>query len=144
MPPEEMLAKASEKKLKLWFKKGKDGKYKFKTLDDLEKDGLRSKIKVRKMCYDIESLDDISLVIPCLHDEDEDKVKKVNIKGLCFVHFLKGILKWEPDQRYTPSMALQHPFLTKLEWDPSFTPIPDEAKEEEKKQQQYVIFALMS
>jgi len=57
----------------------------------------------------------------------------------CFVHFLKGILQWEPSSRYTPAMALQHPFITGLEFDPSFTPIPDSVKDASRaKKQQYV------
>jgi len=143
MPPDEMLAKASEKKVKMWFKRDETGKYQLKTVEDLEKEGLKNKIKVRKMCYKIQTLDDVALVISCLHDEYEGEVKKPNIKGLCFVHFLKGILRWEPEQRYSPSMALQHPFITGLEWGPDFTPIPDEVKEIEKKQQQYVTLKLI-
>jgi dual specificity protein kinase YAK1 len=138
MPPDEMLARANEKKVKTWFKRDENGKYKLKTVEELEKEGLKNKIKVRKMCYKIQTLDDVALVIPCLHDEYQGKVKKANTKGLCFVHFLKGILKWEPEERYSPSMALQHPFITGLEWSPEFTPTPDEVKETEKKQQQYV------
>ena len=138
MPPEKMLTKSNEKKLKMWFKKGESNQYSLKTLEDLEKEGLKSKIKVRKMCYDIKNLDDISLVISQLNEENETKLKKPNSKGECFVHFLKGILRWEPELRYTPSMALQHPFITGLEFDSNFVPISDEIKEEEKKTQQYV------
>ena len=90
------------------------------------------------MYYDINNLDDISLVISQLKEEHETKLTNPNSKGECFVHFLKGILRWEPELRYTPSMALQHPFITGLEFDPNFVPIPDEIKEEEKKAQQYV------
>lgn len=138
MPSDAILARADEKKLKEWFKKDKTGKYQLKTLEELEREG-KDKPKVRNMCYGLQSLDDIPLVISCLHDEYEEEVKKPNDKGLCFVHFLKGILRWEPELRYSPSMALQHPFITGLEWDPKFTPLPDEAKEIEKKEQQYVM-----
>ena len=137
MPSEQMIAKASEKKLKMWFKKGEDGKHCLKTLEDLDKEGLKGKIKVRKMCYEINKLDEILSVVPNLSEEAE-KSKKGKTKGECFVHFLKGILRWEPELRYTPSMALQHPFITGLEWDPNFAPVADEVKEAEKKQEQYV------
>lgn len=29
-----------------------------------------------------------------------------------FVHFLKQILKWDPNDRITPAEALQHPWVT--------------------------------
>ncbi len=141
MPPESMLKKASEKKLKMWFKKDEAGRYQLKTLEDLDRDGLKDKAKVQKMCFEINSMDEIALVIPQLHDVETtpEAGKKADVKGKCFVHFLKGVLQWEPEARYTPSMALQHPFITGLEWTPSFVPIPDSAKDgTSKKPQQYV------
>lgn len=31
----------------------------------------------------------------------------------CFLHFLQGLLRWEPSKRWTPLQTAQHPFLTK-------------------------------
>lgn len=42
----------------------------------------------------------------------------------CFIHFL-GILKWDPRDRWTPYMALQHPFITRIKFDKNFKPEPD-------------------
>ena len=150
MPPEGMLERANEKKVKMWFKKDSTGRYALKTLDDLAREGLKEKAKVRKMCYEMQSLDEIALVIPNLHEAAENGAlspaeqteKLPSSKGECFVHFLKGILQWEPTIRYTPSMALQHPFITGLGWDPSFVPIPDSVKDPTGKKQQFVFFVI--
>lgn len=59
MPPDAMIKRANEKKVKMWLKKDESGTYQLKTLDDLAKEGLQDKAKVRKMCFEIQSLDDI-------------------------------------------------------------------------------------
>jgi hypothetical protein len=30
-----------------------------------------------------------------------------------FIHFLKGVLNIDKDQRWTPTMAMGHPFITR-------------------------------
>jgi len=148
MPPESMMKNANEKKRKMWFKQDATGKYSLKTLEELEAEGLKDKAKVRNMCFEINSLDDVSKVIKKLQETPEpdlenyspilEKLKKAGSKGECFAHFLKNILRWEPELRYTPLMALQHPFVTGLEFDPSFVPLPDPEKDTSQKKQQYV------
>jgi len=64
MPPDSMIKRANEKKVKMWLTKDENGAYRLKTLEEVTKDGLQDKAKVRKMCYDIQSLDDIMTTIP--------------------------------------------------------------------------------
>ena len=47
----------------------------------------------------------------------------------CFIDFLKGILRIEKEFRWTPSMALEHPFITRTMFTGHFEP----KREEEKK-----------
>jgi serine/threonine protein kinase len=39
-----------------------------------------------------------------------------------FIDFLKGILRIDKDQRWTPSMAMEHPFITREAWTGPFEP----------------------
>lgn len=39
-------------------------------------------------------------------DESNEKTRKP------FIHFLKGLLQFDPCERWTASQALQHPFIT--------------------------------
>jgi dual specificity protein kinase YAK1 len=51
----------------------------------------------------------------------------------CFIHFLKGILKWNHKERWTPEMAMQHPFISQTPFSPDFEPVPEQVKQKEKK-----------
>jgi len=42
-----------------------------------------------------------------------------------FAHFLNGLLCLNPDERWTPREAAQHPFITKQEWQGYFMPEED-------------------
>jgi hypothetical protein len=39
-----------------------------------------------------------------------------------FVDFLKGVLRIDKDTRWTPSMAMEHPFITREIWSGPFEP----------------------
>ncbi|EIE78109.1 hypothetical protein G6F46_005224 [Rhizopus delemar] len=56
-----------------------------------------------KFTHDFQSLDE--RVMGCESEEtNEDRI--------CLLDFLKKILVYEPDKRYTPQQALNHPFIT--------------------------------
>jgi len=46
----------------------------------------------------------------------------------CFIDFLKGILRMDKEFRWTPSMALEHPFITRKMFTGHFEPKREEEK----------------
>lgn len=44
------------------------------------------------------------------------------------MHFVHGLLQYDPMERYSPSEALSHPFITGHSFPPMFKPIFDESK----------------
>lgn len=58
MPPDTLISKGSIKKIERLFKRSDGEKYTLKTLEDLISEHRND--KVRRMCFDIKSLDDIS------------------------------------------------------------------------------------
>ena len=49
-----------------WWKVNSSGQYELKTLQDLAQDSLQQCAKSRKMCYELNSLEDIPKVVPQL------------------------------------------------------------------------------
>ena len=47
-----------------WWKKNNEGEYELKTMEDLAKENLQQGAKSRKMCFELNSLDDIASEIP--------------------------------------------------------------------------------
>jgi hypothetical protein len=39
-----------------------------------------------------------------------------------FIDFLKGVLRVDKDTRWTPTMAMEHPFITRETWTGPFEP----------------------
>ena len=70
------------------------------------------------------SLNDVLNTIPLSTNEDE------NVEPLrreAFLHFLSGLLKLEPSERWTPRQAASHPFITGEPFSKTFLP-PDSFK----------------
>mmetsp|Transcript_44383 Transcript_44383/g.117290 ORF Transcript_44383/g.117290 Transcript_44383/m.117290 type:complete len:724 (-) Transcript_44383:78-2249(-) len=53
----------------------------------------------------------------------------------CFLHFLQGVLAYDPEQRWTPKQALAHPFIRDTQFDPDFVPPEDPLPAEEAGQE---------
>jgi hypothetical protein len=39
-----------------------------------------------------------------------------------YIDFLKGVLRIDKDARWTPSQAMEHPFITREQWSGPFEP----------------------
>lgn len=50
-----------------------------------------------------------------------------------FIDFLKGILRLDKDQRWTPQMAMEHPFITRKVYTTPFDPIRREEDRSEER-----------
>jgi dual specificity protein kinase YAK1 len=44
-----------------------------------------------------------------------------------FADFLRGLIECDPNKRWTPSQAAQHPFLTGEQFDGPFKPLPEKS-----------------
>lgn len=65
-----------------------------------------------KKYFNGEKLDDILLQYPFKRSLDsEGRATELKTRE-SLLHFLKGLLRWEPHLRWTPKQALDHPFIT--------------------------------
>lgn len=120
--------------------------FRFKTLDEFQyTTGIR--IEQPKRYYDLNCLDDLKKVYIqkkriqlhiSMSQQTDDIIDinsiQVNISDIemntldCFIDFLKGILRMDKEFRWTPSMALEHPFITRKMFTGHFEPKREEEK----------------
>eukprot|EP00949_MAST-11_sp_MAST-11-sp1_P002959 g2959.t1 len=88
-------------------------KYKFLSPEEY---ALLSKkdVDVHKSYFRYQSLKEIILKYACSSKESLEREMK---RRKCFVHFLHGVLRYNPAQRWSPAQALQHPLFSETPMD---------------------------
>jgi hypothetical protein len=81
--------------------------------------------KTPKRYFKYDQLDQIVLQYPLKSDLDRTALEVELNKRKCFLHFVLGVLRLDPLQRWTPKQALSHPFITQSPFSPLFEPAPD-------------------
>lgn len=124
MPPLEMIERSKNRDI--YFRRlaapSEEGGslFAFKTREEFEAEQER-KLPPLKTYHQISSLDNIA---------DARKRRKHEPAGgpaeqqklSCFIDFLKGLLRMDPETRWTPKQARRHPFITSEEYTGPFDP----------------------
>lgn len=88
--------------------------YQLKTPEEFAMDN-RSQVRESKKYFEYRKLAKIIAHYPVRGGMRPDEVAKVKQGRVVFAHFLKGMLQYAPQDRWTPSQALAHPFLSEDE-----------------------------
>mmetsp|Transcript_1459 Transcript_1459/g.1698 ORF Transcript_1459/g.1698 Transcript_1459/m.1698 type:complete len:153 (-) Transcript_1459:43-501(-) len=106
LPPKKMIEQGrnSWKYFAPVYESSGDYTYRFKTRDEFQ---LEQNVLIPDLNFEetLRCLDDLTQ----LQNSKNDKIETKE----CFVDFLKGILKLDPRDRWTPTMGRQHPFISR-------------------------------
>ena len=126
-PPDHMLSR-SRTADKFYIKShrfihGPDGikrqvtNYLLKTPEEYARD-TNTTVEQSKKYFKHSKLDDIIKAYPTRRSETEREIER----RIAFTHFIRGLLRLDPQKRWTPSQAAAHPFITGEPFDPAFVP----------------------
>ena len=87
-----------------------DGESRLKTLEEFCRDQNKKFVESKTWIH-ISDLNGLATLFPNKKGTPEE-IKKQNQLRLCFVNFLKGLLKIDPIERWTAREASMHPFIT--------------------------------
>ena len=129
-PPAAMIAKASNSHK--FFQRtdenaGIDGasnaSYRLMTLDEYERK-TGKKTPVGKKYFKHTKLADIIQSVGFASGLTDEQIAKERTQRAALLDFLNGLLQADPNERWTPDQALQHPLITEAPFTGSWTPPP--------------------
>jgi hypothetical protein len=97
-----------------YFKKI-DNEYVFKSVQEFEAD-TNTTVPPHKKYFILKVIDDLINYYSKCKQREKNPDDKQRLPG--FLHFLKGLLRLNPSERWSPSQAKFHPFLTGNTFDP--------------------------
>ncbi|KAJ3444672.1 homeodomain interacting protein kinase isoform a [Anaeramoeba flamelloides] len=120
-----------------------DDEYEFKSLEQY---AIENQIRatVPKKYFNDKHLAHIIKNTPYRKKLTKEEKKKEKHNRSCLIHFLTGCLQIDPDKRWTPKEAKQHPFITGVPFRKNFKPISERGRlyytipKEVFAQQQYI------
>lgn len=99
--------------------------WRLKTREEFERDEHKKEPTPKKY-FNFKSLEQMIELVPYKNNQSQRSLKDEQEGRLCFLQFLWGVLQINPDERWTPKQAAQHPFITHSPYDPDFQPPADE------------------
>jgi serine/threonine protein kinase len=129
MPPYHMLAEGRQTH-KFFNKVANEGKV---TDYELKSDWLYSQennlltIPPNREYFKSDKMEEIIMSYEYKPGLAPEEIEAERYQRRMFIHVLQGMLRWDPDLRWTPSQTLRHPFFTGAPWSPDFEPPPDRA-----------------
>mmetsp|Transcript_23393 Transcript_23393/g.61444 ORF Transcript_23393/g.61444 Transcript_23393/m.61444 type:complete len:1064 (-) Transcript_23393:298-3489(-) len=109
--------------------RGRRKGYRLKTQEEYERDEHK-KDPTPKKYFDFKSLEQLIQLVPFKQNLDRRARMEEQERRRCFLQFLQGLLKLDPEDRWTPTQARNHPFILMMPHDPQFQPVPDPSPEE--------------
>jgi len=107
MPPLSMLQRG--KQVNKFFNATRTGSYELKTGEQYAKENGCDPV-VNKIYFKGRNLRELVELYPLPNDQ-EQRAQELEARE-CFLHFLCGLLRWDPAERWTPHQAARHPFIT--------------------------------
>lgn len=85
--------------------------YRLKTPEEYARDTRTDYVRESKKYFEYRRLADIIAHYPVREGMTPTELAKVKNERIVFSHFLAGLLRYAPHERWTPAQALAHPFL---------------------------------
>ncbi|KAJ3424847.1 homeodomain interacting protein kinase isoform a [Anaeramoeba flamelloides] len=95
--------------------------FQFKSVEQFSIENQIRATEPRKY-FNYKLLSEIIMNAPYRKKYTNEELKRENINRACLVHFLIGCFQIDPDKRWTPKEAKQHPFITGLQFNFNFKP----------------------
>ncbi|KAF3795911.1 Dual specificity protein kinase [Nymphaea thermarum] len=91
--------------------KGNQSAYQFLTEEEYEARELKKPV-IGKHYFNYVKLEDIIMNYPHRKNLSDSEISQENRSRVALVDFLRGLIRFDPLNRWTPSQALLHPFIT--------------------------------
>ncbi|CAE7357480.1 ppk15 [Symbiodinium natans] len=98
--------------------------WRLKTKEEYERDEHK-KEPVPKKYFNFCSLEEMVNMVPFRSNLGRRSLKEEQDRRLSFLQFLTGLLQLNPDYRWTPMQASEHPFIMGYHYDPDWRPALD-------------------
>jgi len=99
--------------------------WRLKTREEFERE--HTKEPTQKKYRKFNSLEQMIDLIPLNQNLSQRAQQEEQERRACFLQFLTGVLKLNPEERWTPKQASQQSFITGAPYVPDYVPPPDEA-----------------
>lgn len=105
---------------------GQQSAYRFLTESEYEAREMK-KPESGKRYFNFDTLEDIVVNYPHLNRKKmtEEEIAKENQSRLAFIDFLRGLVEFDPEKRWTPGQAARHPFVTEEAFTCPYMPAPE-------------------
>ena len=98
--------------------------WRLKTKEEYERDEHKKEPTPKKY-FNFSSMEQMVTMAPYRSNLSRRQLKEEKERRLCFLQFLSGLLRLNPDLRWTPKQASVHPFILGKAHDPDFQPQAD-------------------
>lgn len=126
MPPFPMLA-AGKQTLKYYNKVGNNNQltdYQLKTDAEFMKENSITQLPPYREYFKYEKMEDIIMYYEYKAGLTAEELEHERSQRRAFIHMLQQMLRWDPDQRWTPAQLLTHPLITGQPFTGEYTPPP--------------------
>lgn len=104
---------------------GQQSTYRFLTESEYEAREMK-KPASGKRYFSHDTLEDIVINYPQHRKKmSEEEIAKENQLRLAFIDFLRGLVQFDPEKRWTPGQAARHPFVTEEAFTGPYIPAPE-------------------
>jgi hypothetical protein len=126
MPPFPMLA-AGKQTLKYFNKVGNSNQiadYQLKSDAEFMKENNITQLPPYREYFKYDKMEDIIMYYEYKTGLTAEELEHERTQRRAFIHMLQQMLRWDPDQRWTPAQLLTHPLITGQPFTGEYTPPP--------------------